>query len=864
MTELEYVIAHFESRFAPFKGKRIVLHGSREYAKAIIDHFDSDFHFAGIMSRDPIEGEVFHGLPVLDDANMPLADIDMILLTERVKYAEAVYQDLHSECERAGILLYDMYGLDEITTHREIMRQQKYAAEWVEYARGFDIVVFETMDTLLAEGVFVGDRSIQPTLQALVDDLMERGADYRFSLRKSYAEDVQIRYLERLGILKDPEKQLIRRSGEDLSFRTLREENPGKRILYIGMGLVNECILPRYYGIETYRFQQFEGLMPTWNTRLPSLPYDASRKERIEAEILESDLVTFDVFDTLLVRKVLFPRDVFALTERRAKESGLDAEHFAARRLEAERESGGGTIEGIYAWLRKEYGWDEAQAEQVKAMELTIEREVTAPRREVVDLLDFAVKHGKKVVFVSDMYLPKARMSALVAEKGIDGYERILVSCDEGCDKAHGLFARLKAQYPEAKHILHIGDHPHADGDAAKAEGIKTEILPSPLAMAMDSGWKSAVEAVTGKPGMLSERCLLGQAIAEIFRDPFQNPNLKDRPQKERLRHFALGVLAPIAVGYLSWLISRLQEAEKQGDPYESVLFLARDGYLPMKIYEPLQSRLSLPKPVYFYANRHSTFPLVADQPGAASQIATMGKKSGFSKEDNLRKTYMLDESDIQPPMDGETTEAYLLRHMKAIIAATAAAKENYLRYAKSCGMRENGHYAICDGFAMGRTQRFLERALPFRLHGFNMGTYRIGSSGNSTIDYYFQPIHATILSNFIEIENFLLSTEPSLARIDAEGKPVFLQEIRSEAEMEEVRLVLSEAERAAREFFELFYREGETISPDLPEKMFAADGYHWVRHTAYDDWAQRPIEQRPWIDTTESEKRQDPETTKQ
>ena len=81
---------------------------------------------------------------------------------------------------------------------------------------------------------------------------------------------------------------------------------------------------------------------------------------------------------------------------------------------------------------------------------------------------------------------------------------------------------------------------------------------------------------------------------------------------------------------------------------------------------------------------------------------------------------------------------------------------------------------------------------------------------------------------------------------------------------MDEVRLVLSEAERAASEFFELFYREGETISPDLPEKMFAADGYHWVRHTAYDDWAQRPIEQRPWIDTTESEKRQDPETAKQ
>ena len=289
---------------------------------------------------------------------------------------------------------------------------------------------------------------------------------------------------------------LQHRGQESCGIAVSNTEGPkGKVMSHKGMGLVNECILPRYYGIETYRFQQFDGLMPTWNTRLPSLPYDASRKERIEAEILESDLVTFDVFDTLLVRKVLFPRDVFALTERRAKESGLEAEHFAARRAEAESESQGGTIDRIYAWLRKEYGWDEAQADKVKTMELTIEREVTAPRREVVDLLDFAVKHGKKVVFVSDMYLPEARMSALLAEKGIDGYERILVSCDEGCDKAHGLFARLKAQYPEAKHILHIGDHPHADGTAAKAEGIKTEILPSPLAMAMDSGWKTGSPA---------------------------------------------------------------------------------------------------------------------------------------------------------------------------------------------------------------------------------------------------------------------------------------------------------------------------------------------------------------------------------
>ena len=37
MTEVEYIIANFSERFADFRDKRIVLHGSRNYAEAIID-----------------------------------------------------------------------------------------------------------------------------------------------------------------------------------------------------------------------------------------------------------------------------------------------------------------------------------------------------------------------------------------------------------------------------------------------------------------------------------------------------------------------------------------------------------------------------------------------------------------------------------------------------------------------------------------------------------------------------------------------------------------------------------------------------------------------------------------------------------
>ena len=43
MTETEYVISNFRERFRMFREKRIVLHGSRDYAREIIRHFGGEF-----------------------------------------------------------------------------------------------------------------------------------------------------------------------------------------------------------------------------------------------------------------------------------------------------------------------------------------------------------------------------------------------------------------------------------------------------------------------------------------------------------------------------------------------------------------------------------------------------------------------------------------------------------------------------------------------------------------------------------------------------------------------------------------------------------------------------------------------------
>ena len=156
MTEVEYVLKYFEKHFCSFIGKRIILHGSRNYAEAIIDRFDSVFCFIGIMSRDPLPEPVFHGLRVFREDELQTIAADLVILTERVKYAEAVYEDIHAVCEQRNIDLYDMYGLNEIEIHKELSNCKKLKLEDLkDLCSKYQVVVFETMGVLLNEVTYI-------------------------------------------------------------------------------------------------------------------------------------------------------------------------------------------------------------------------------------------------------------------------------------------------------------------------------------------------------------------------------------------------------------------------------------------------------------------------------------------------------------------------------------------------------------------------------------------------------------------------------------------------------------------------------------------------------------------------------------
>ena len=840
MTEVEYVIANFAERFAAFQDKRVVLHGSRNYAEAIIDNFSDSFNFIGIMSLDPIKNEYFHGLKVLHDEDLSLLNIDIIILTERVKYEVEAFYSIWRFCQKNDILIYNMYGLNEFVVHQEANNIGSVDLEKVKTLCGlYDIVAFEVMDTVINYSRDRSTVSLRKFFYDLITVLRKQGKILKFSLRKSFSENMQIETLEKFGILIDEKKEIIRRHGEDLSFRRLREEAHDKKILYFGCGLANEFILPRYYGIDTYRF------IGSYDTGL-LIPLNNNDKEgrekkdflilsfeNIKKQILEKDLISFDIFDTLLIRKTLYPRDVFHLVENKAIRAGFDAQGFAVARQRAEEEQSCSDYNRIYNWLSYFFHWTNEITQKIKKIELDTEVEVLVPRTEVVDLLNFALKAGKHVVLTSDMYFSAEILRNILNGFNISGFEKILVSCDVKKSKHTGLYGELLRMCNDADKVLHIGDNPIADGIECKDLGINSVLVPSPLEMARSRGWEKNIQIASS----LMERCLLGLIISKIFRNPFQNPDSEEKINNDRLKRIGISVIASLAVGHMTWLIQKLQNEEFAG-----VLFFARDGWVSLNIYKQIQDRFDLPPALYYYANRKSASLCCLDFPGEIDHLAEFGTLMGLSASDILKNLFQIPEQELLPGLGDKTGSNYIEKHLKRIHINADEARRGYLRYSAKCGLLEGNTYAVVDFITIGTVQKYLSRVLPFKLKGFLFGCHSPASLIKDGTEYYLQGNNPLLLEKYIQLEPFFCSPEPSQKSMEEHGEPVFDEEHRSVNELRHLKAVWSLAEAFAKEFFELFYQEGKIISPDLIEEIFATEEYYMQQGTLYDNWLGLPI----------------------
>ena len=154
--------------------------------------------------------------------------------------------------------------------------------------------------------------------------------------------------------------------------------------------------------------------------------------EEIKREIDQHEVISFDIFDTLIMRNTLFPEDVFYIVESKVRNRGIALCDLRNRRALAEQSIDciSPNIYQIYDAYQKREGFTSTIKRILLDYELSVEKAVLIRREDIVQVMNYAVSNNKPVYLISDMYLPKELIEVILSELGIVGYRDILVSCD--------------------------------------------------------------------------------------------------------------------------------------------------------------------------------------------------------------------------------------------------------------------------------------------------------------------------------------------------------------------------------------------------------------------------------------------------
>ena len=365
--------------------------------------------------------------------------------------------------------------------------------------------------------------------------------------------------------------------------------------------------------------------LPVEGERNFAAALDTSVFERLQMASLDAELVTVDVFDTLVIRAFLTPAAARAhLAWRMQRQFGLI--DFADRRETAEvalraRLGRDPELAEIYALLAEQLGRGDFDAKVLADAERSHERSLLKPRAVILSALD---RIGiAPCTALSDMYLSQQDMQAILPAEAQRAINRWWISCETGRRK-DSIDTWKQISHEQGRidgHWLHIGDNEHSDIQMPQLAGLLTpvhvirpsalfDVVPALRILRHPQGGSAPWSEQLWR-GLLANRFA---AVADATpRRLLGAPTL----DAELLGYTVLGPLV------LDFLLGAVNVAQAKG--VRTLLFLSREGYLLQQAFTRLQRTHPAAATMsgkYFLASRRATLlPSLFAQPDLARVV---------------------------------------------------------------------------------------------------------------------------------------------------------------------------------------------------------------------------------------------------
>jgi hypothetical protein len=204
-----------------------------------------------------------------------------------------------------------------------------------------------------------------------------------------------------------------------------------------------------------------------------------------------------------------------------------------------------------------------------------------------------------------------------------------------------------------------------------------------------------------------------------------------------------------------------------------------------------------------------------------------------------LRRLCLQPEEKILP-YNGESPEAFYLRHLPQLREDAERYRENYRRYLRNEGL-EGKLCAAVDFVSEGSSQLMLEQKVAGKMDGFYFAApeYLIKYSPN--IRYYLDRDLMDYPTE-MHIEVYFTSQEPAVEYIGPDGNPVFAPETRDRRVLERTAAIHERVREYLFRYVDTLYDAWDEISTDLVfELCRTVNGYSADNHY-FDDMTARPI----------------------
>ena len=488
--------------------------------------------------------------------------------------------------------------------------------------------------------------------------------------------------------------------------------------------------------------------------------------DKLLNELMNFDVISFDIFDTALYRKVEFPNDVF-----RIMASEMEYPDFVQIRKSAEseareqKEKSEGhrevVLSEIYDILAERYGinrnWQKRECE--------LEIDLSTANEYIFKIYKELLNVGKSVVFTSDMYLPKHVIADMLEKNGYEKYDKLYLSNEYNLRKGDGKLQKVLLTDFKEKKIVHIGDSLNGD---------------------INKSLEAGLQAIYNPDSRLSFREHDMDNLAGSFYRALINHSLNNGLWNKNLyfeHGFRVGGI--LVAGFCEYINDFAKK-----NHIEKILFSSRDCYIIYKIYNKYFKEfdneyihisryaiMSVTSERYLYDWAERFIFRYGEQVGASKTVSDILKETGFSYLIDYLEDNDIDKYLFYSAINKKKMKKFIFDHVKVIQHHQKSALDAAKLYFSDV-VQDRGKVLVVDigwsGTGIVALKYFLKKNVNehIKVFGTLMCTSRGGALTNCVSDGTISSYIYSPFSN-MDITRFMMPARVSAQKADLLHMPL-------------------------------------------------------------------------------------------